>query len=80
MFRPVVPQARDLTGLPLIEQRALLKSFVAIHDKRIRISAAPSDLVSAARDQGLEGVIGKRKDSLYQRSSSTPKSPGNTLT
>ena len=59
MFRPVVPQARDLTGLPLIEQRALLKSFVAIHDKRIRISAAPSDLVSAARDQGLEGVIGK---------------------
>src|SRR2546430_4494382 len=60
----------DFTGLPLIERRALLKSLVAIHDKRIRISeyveAAPSDLVSAAREQGLEGVIGKRKDSLYQ--------------
>src|SRR5207302_639741 len=63
-------KGRDLTGLPLIERRALLKSFVAINDKRIRISeyveAAPSDLVSAAREQGLEGVIGKRKDSLYQ--------------
>ncbi len=63
-------KGRDLTGLPLIERRALLKSFVAIHDKRIMISdyieAAPTDLVSAAREQGLEGVIGKRKDSLYQ--------------
>ena len=47
-----------------------MRSLVAIHDKRIRISdyveAAPNDLVSAARENGLEGVIGKRKDSLYQ--------------
>jgi DNA ligase D-like protein (predicted ligase) len=63
-------KGRDITRLPLIERRALLKSLVAINDKRIRISdyveASPSDLVSAAREQGLEGVIGKRKDSLYQ--------------
>src|SRR5882762_4741667 len=61
---------RDLTRLPLIERRALLKSVVAIRDKRIKISdyleAAPEDLLSAVREQGLEGVIGKRKDSLYQ--------------
>jgi DNA ligase D-like protein (predicted ligase) len=61
---------RDLTRVPMIERRALLKSLVVIPDKRIRISdyveASPSDLVSAAREQGLEGVIGKRKDSLYQ--------------
>jgi ATP-dependent DNA ligase len=65
-----VLQGRDVTRLPLIERRTLLKSLVAIHDRRIRISdyveAAPNDLVSAAREQGLEGVIGKRKDSLYQ--------------
>jgi DNA ligase D-like protein (predicted ligase) len=63
-------KGRDLTRLPLTERRALLKSLVALYDKRIRISdyveASPNDLVSVAREQGLEGVIGKRKDSLYQ--------------
>jgi len=61
---------RDLTCVPMVERRALLKSLVLVHDKRIRISdyieAAPNDLLSAVREQGLEGVIGKRKDSLYQ--------------
>src|ERR1700731_5409406 len=50
---------RDLTRLPLIERRALLKSVVALRDKRIKISdyieAAPDDLLSAVREQGLEG-------------------------
>ena len=61
---------RDLTRLPLIERRTFLKSLVVIRDKRIRISdyieAAPTDLLSAVREQGLEGIIGKIKDSLYQ--------------
>ena len=61
---------RDLTRLPLLERRALLKSVVALRDKRIKISdcieAAPEDLLSAVREQGLEGIVGKRKDSLYQ--------------
>src|SRR5713226_352090 len=61
---------RNLTRLPLIERRALLKSLVVVRDKRIRIAeyleAAPKDLLSAVREQGLEGIIGKRKDSLYQ--------------
>jgi DNA ligase D-like protein (predicted ligase) len=61
---------RDLTRVPLMERRALLKSLVLVQDKRIRISdyveASPKDLLSAVREQGLEGVVGKRKDSLYQ--------------
>jgi ATP-dependent DNA ligase len=61
---------RDLTRVPLVERRALLKSVVVIRDKRIRIAdyfeAAPKDLLSAVRQQGLEGIIGKRKDSVYQ--------------
>src|SRR6266849_4523252 len=61
---------RDLTRLPLIERRALLKSVVVILEKRIRIAdyfeAAPNDLLAAVREQGLEGIIGKRKDSVYQ--------------
>jgi DNA ligase D-like protein (predicted ligase) len=63
-------EGRDLSRLPLIERRELLKSLVVVRDKRIRVSdyveAAPTDLLSAAREQGLEGIIGKRKDSPYQ--------------
>jgi ATP-dependent DNA ligase len=47
-----------------------LKSVVVIRDERIRIAdyfeAGPKDLLSAVREQGLEGIIGKRKDSIYQ--------------
>src|SRR6266403_2614392 len=61
---------RDLTRVPMVERRALLKALVVIPDKRIRIAdyfdAPPKDLLSAVREQGLEGIIGKRKDSLYQ--------------
>jgi DNA ligase D-like protein (predicted ligase) len=61
---------RDLTHVPMVERRALLKSLVVIPDERIRVSdyfeAAPKDLLSAVREQRLEGIIGKRKDSLYQ--------------
>jgi DNA ligase D-like protein (predicted ligase) len=61
---------RDLTRVPMVERRALLKSHVVIRDKRIRIAdyfeAAPKDLLSAVREQRLEGIIGKRKDSVYQ--------------
>src|SRR5712664_1290268 len=53
-------RGRDLTRLPLIERRALLKSLVAVADKRIRtwdyIEAGPKDLLAAVREQGLEGV------------------------
>jgi bifunctional non-homologous end joining protein LigD len=61
---------RDLTRLPLTERRALLTSLVAVNDTRIRISetvaAAATDLLSVAREHGLEGIIGKRKDSHYE--------------
>jgi DNA ligase D-like protein (predicted ligase) len=61
---------RELTRLPLIERRALLKSLVVIRDKRIRISdyieAGAGELLAAVREQGLEGIVGKRKDSLNE--------------
>ena len=63
-------KGRDVSRLPLIERRELLKSLVVAREKRIRISdyfeAAPNDLLVAVREQGLEGIIGKRKDSAYQ--------------
>jgi ATP-dependent DNA ligase len=61
---------RDLTRVQLVERRALLKSLVVVRDKRIRIAdyveATPRDLLSAVREQRLEGIIGKQKDSHYQ--------------
>jgi len=63
-------KGRDLTRLPLIERRALLKALVVVRDMRIRtveyVEAAPTDLLAAVRDQELEGIIGKQKDSHYQ--------------
>jgi ATP-dependent DNA ligase len=45
---------RDVTRVPMVERRALLKSVVVIRDKRIRIAdyfeEAPSDLLSAVRE------------------------------
>jgi len=63
-------KGRDVTGLSLIERRVLLKALVVIRDKRIRISdyveATPEALFSAVREQGLEGIVGKQRDSHYQ--------------
>jgi bifunctional non-homologous end joining protein LigD len=62
-------KGRDLTRLPLVERRALLNSL-PIRDKRIKIvdfvEASSAELLVAVRQQGLEGIIGKRKDSLYE--------------
>jgi bifunctional non-homologous end joining protein LigD len=60
---------RDTTKLPLIERRELLKTL-SFKDKSIKIvdyvEAQPAELLSAVREQHLEGIVGKRKDSLYQ--------------
>jgi DNA ligase D-like protein (predicted ligase) len=63
-------KGRDLTQLPLIERRTLLKSLVKICDNRIRVSeyveAGAGDLLAAVRERQLEGIVGKRSDSVYE--------------
>lgn len=70
VFDLLVYQNRDLTRLPLIERRELLGSLVKFRSPRIRISdyveASAADMLDAVRQQGLEGLIGKRKDSFYE--------------
>ena len=69
IFDLLVCQDRDFTGLPLSERRKLLKSL-KLRSGRIRIAeqfeASANDMLAAVRQQGLEGVIAKRKDSLYE--------------
>jgi len=62
---------RDTTGLRLIERRALVNAIPGdIRNPRIRISeylqVSAADMLAAIRGQRLEGVIGKRIDSVYE--------------
>ncbi|SHH00331.1 DNA ligase D [Massilia sp. CF038] len=60
----------DLRAVPLMERRAVLKSvFDKVGNETLRFSQEfgtdPDELVVAACKLGLEGVIGKRRDSRY---------------
>ena len=69
VFDVVCLRNRDTTKLPLIKRRELLKTL-SLKDKRIKIvdyvEAEPAELLRAVREQTLEGIVGKRKDSLYE--------------
>jgi ATP-dependent DNA ligase len=70
LFDLLVFQGRDLSRLPLIERREIMRSVLKFNSPRIRISdyveASAADMLHAVRQQGLEGIIGKKKDSLYE--------------
>jgi bifunctional non-homologous end joining protein LigD len=60
----------DLRGTPLSERRALLQSILEKRaSDRVRFSvaldASPQQMMAAACRMGLEGIIGKRRDSAY---------------
>src|SRR5215470_6754488 len=70
IFDLLVYKDRDLTKLPLTERRELMKSLLKFRSPRLRISeqfeVPANEMLAAVRQQQLEGVIGKRKDSLYE--------------
>jgi DNA ligase D-like protein (predicted ligase) len=59
----------DLTNLPLIERRNILKS-IKLRSGWIRLSEqfdiSADQMLAAVREQGLEGVVVKRRESLYE--------------
>ena len=60
----------DLRAAPLVERRAQLREALAKCDsEKVRFSEAfdapPKEMVAAACQMGLEGIIGKRKSSPY---------------
>jgi bifunctional non-homologous end joining protein LigD len=59
---------RDLTRLPLVERREILRGL-DLNDDRWQTPPAYDDglmLYDATRQQGLEGIVSKRLDSRYQ--------------
>lgn len=59
----------DVKGLPLTERRALLKQ-IAPDNPLIQISkdfdTSGTEFLAAAKKMGLEGIMAKRKDSIYE--------------
>jgi DNA ligase D-like protein (predicted ligase) len=70
IFDLLICHDRDLTRLPLSERRKLMKSLLKLRSGRIRIcdqyNVSATDMLAAARQQQLEGVVAKRRDSLYE--------------
>jgi DNA ligase D-like protein (predicted ligase) len=69
IFDLVIYKNRDMTGLRLSERRELLKSILRPSSPmhvldQFEVSA--DDIVAAVREQKLEGVIAKHKDSHYE--------------
>jgi bifunctional non-homologous end joining protein LigD len=64
-------RGKDVRGLPFAERRRLLEEF-ALSGLRDPVRLSPtlhesaSELVKAAREQGLEGIVAKRTDSVYE--------------
>jgi DNA ligase D-like protein (predicted ligase) len=69
VFDLLILKGRDLTDLPLTERRKLLAS-IKMKSSWIRISEqfniSAADMLAAVRKQGLEGVVAKRKDGVYE--------------
>jgi DNA ligase D-like protein (predicted ligase) len=70
LFDLLIYQRRDLTQLPFIERREILKSVIKFQSPRIRISeyfeTSAEPMLQSAREEGLEGVVAKRKSSRYE--------------
>lgn len=70
VFDLLVLRGRDLTNMPLTKRREFMSSVLKLPSQGIRVSEqfdiAVEKMLSAVRKQGLEGVIAKRKSSLYE--------------
>ena len=64
-------RGRDLTREPLEKRREILRARVMPRlSDSIRYSetmeASPAELIEAVREQGFEGIVAKRRDSVYK--------------
>jgi bifunctional non-homologous end joining protein LigD len=70
VFDLLVYRGRSLLGTPLEDRRKLLATIIAPLDGVLRLSetfdADPGELVRSAKDLGLEGIVAKRRDSIYE--------------
>jgi DNA ligase D-like protein (predicted ligase) len=68
-FDILVHEGRRLTGLPLLERRAILRSVVepGEHVALSQVSdLSAAEMLRFVKSHGLEGAVAKRSDSVYQ--------------
>jgi DNA ligase D-like protein (predicted ligase) len=70
VFDLLVCDNHNLMQLPLVERREILKSKITFHSPRVRIAdyfeTSAETMLRIAWEQGLEGVVAKRKNSFYE--------------
>ena len=70
VFDLLVYENRDLMHLSFVERREILKSEVKFQSPRVRTAdyfeTPAATMLQSAREQDLEGVVAKRKNSLYE--------------
>jgi bifunctional non-homologous end joining protein LigD len=70
VFDLLIFDNRDLTQLPLIERREILRSRIKFQSSRVVVAeyfeTSAETMLQGAREQGLEGVVAKRKNSRYE--------------
>jgi bifunctional non-homologous end joining protein LigD len=69
-FDLLIYRGRDISRVALETRREMLTEALSTVSDPIRLSeafeTAPADLVRAAKEQSLEGIVAKRKDSFYE--------------
>ena len=70
VFDVLVLKGHDLTRLPLSERRVILRSEIKLKDERIKlvehVEGESDKVLVAVRQNRLEGIVGKRSDSVYE--------------
>ena len=68
VFDVLAYRERDTRGLPLSQRREIVSAVVkgGVVRPSAVIQASAHDLITAVREQGLEGIIAKRADTRYE--------------
>jgi bifunctional non-homologous end joining protein LigD len=62
-------KGRDLTKLPLSKRREVLRSILPTNEHvglSIAVQSTAQEMIALVREQGIEGIVAKRTDSIYQ--------------
>lgn len=69
VFDVMTLKGRDLTQVPLSERREVLHSILPTNEHvgiSIAIEKTAQEMLALVREQGIEGIVAKRTDSIYQ--------------
>ena len=69
VFDVMTLEGRDLMQLPLSERREVLRSILPTNEHlgiSIAVQMTAQEMIALVREQGIEGIVAKRTDSIYQ--------------